>query len=119
LFFAIYVDAKGKRSYDTIPLNIVIERQKQGEKPVPETNDAGNSIYFEKLSKEQRKRIYKIVSFTGNRLYGVPYSVAKPIVDKVEFTQLNKLESSLEKLSLKDFSIKLKVDRLGNIKSYL
>lgn len=30
LFFAIYVDENGIRSYETIPLNIVIERLKQG-----------------------------------------------------------------------------------------
>ena len=139
LFFAIYKDENGKRSYDTIPLNIVIERQKQGLSTVPEKNESGHQLHFylspndlvylqnveEKevltpinvvnLTQEQKKRIYKIVSFTGNRLSAVPYAVAKSIVDKVEFTQLNKLEFSLEKLSIKDSCIKLKVDRLGNI----
>jgi CRISPR-associated endonuclease Csn1 len=141
LFFAVYVDEKGKRSYDTIPLNIVIERQKQGQLSVPETNEAGNKLVmqlspndlvyvpteeereqqikidFEKLDILQRKRIYKIVSFTGNRLYGIPFNIAKSIVDKVEFTQLNKMETSLEKVSIKDYCIKLKADRLGNIKA--
>ncbi len=140
LFFAIYVDEKGKRSYDTIPLNIVIERQKQGLLSVPEINEAGHKLLyqlspndlvyvstlneqehptfpdFDKLSISQIKRIYKIVSFTGNRLSAVPYYVAKSIVDKVEFTQLNKLEFSIEdKSSIKEVCIKLKVDRLGNI----
>jgi CRISPR-associated endonuclease Csn1 len=142
LFFAIYSDANGKRSYDTTPLNIVIERQKQGQKPVSETNEMGhqllmylspndlvylpteeerehNRIDFKKFDKEKMKNIYKIVSFTGNRLYAIPYSISKSIVDKVEFTQLNKLETSLEKKSIKDICIKLRVDRLGNIKSLL
>ncbi|MFA7493796.1 MAG: type II CRISPR RNA-guided endonuclease Cas9, partial [Proteiniphilum sp.] len=35
LFFAIYADKEGGRSYETIPLNIVIERLKQGLKEVP------------------------------------------------------------------------------------
>jgi CRISPR-associated endonuclease Csn1 len=139
LFFGIYKDEQGNRKYETIPLNIVIERQKQGLSPVPEKNESGHQlmfdlspndlvylqdedekknqdrINFEKLDREQIKRIYKIVSFTGNRLSALPYSVAKPIVDKVEFTQLNKLEFSLERFSIKDVCIKLKVDRLGNI----
>ncbi|HEV8081824.1 MAG TPA: HNH endonuclease domain-containing protein [Chitinophagaceae bacterium] len=140
LFFAIYRDEKGKRNYETIPLNLAIERQKQGLISVPETNEQGhqlmyhlspndlvyvptdeerenmNSINFGGLNKDQVKRIYKIVSFTNNRLYAIPYSVAKSIIDKVEFSQLNKLESSLDKQSLKDVCIKLKTDRLGDTK---
>lgn len=143
LFFAIYQDENGKRNYDTIPLNVVIERQKQGADPVPETNEQGhkllmylspndlvyvpteeeriniNLIDFRNLDREQLKRLYKIVSFTGNRLYSIPYGVAKSIVDKTEYTQLNKLEFSLDKISIKDVCIKLKVDRLGNIKTVL
>ncbi len=139
LFFAIYKDEKGNRSYDTVPLNIIIEREKQKLSPVPEINDAGYQLLFhlspndlvyvpskverdnssrtiiDKLTKEQVKRIYKVVSFTGTRLYAIPYSVAKSIVDKVEFTQLNKLEFSLEGLSVKEVCVKLEVDRLGNI----
>lgn len=34
LFFAVYADENGKRVYETIPLNIVIERLKQGQEPV-------------------------------------------------------------------------------------
>lgn len=139
LFFAIYQDMKGKRTYETIPLNIIIERQKQGLDSVPHLNEEGHQLLFylspgdlvyvpdieerndgnlksrEALSKKQLERIYKVVSFTGNRLYAIPHSVADVIVDKVEFTQLNKLEFSLDKLSIKDVCIKLKVDRLGNI----
>jgi len=140
LFFAIYQDENGNRNYETVPFNIVVERQKQKLSPVPEKNEAGqellfhlspndlvyvcndddkvnkNSLNFEKITIEQYKGIYKVVSFTGNRLSALPYSVAKSIVDKVEFTQLNKLEFSIEKVSIKDNCIKLKTDRLGNIK---
>src|SRR5690606_16742625 len=42
LFFAVYQNEKGKRSYESIPLNTVIERQKQYLGPVPETNDKGD-----------------------------------------------------------------------------
>ncbi|MBT3206789.1 MAG: hypothetical protein HN347_00415, partial [Bacteroidetes bacterium] len=147
LFFAIYQgkNIKGAevRQYETIPLNIVIERQKQGEDSVPEKffdkdkceysllfhlspNDLVyvptkeeqediNNIYFGNLSLEQKMRIYKIVSFTGNRLYSISYNVAKSIFDKNEYTLLNKVEFTDERYSVKETCIKLKVDRMGNI----
>jgi CRISPR-associated endonuclease Csn1 len=135
LFFAIYSDEVGKRSYETIPLNIVIERQKQGWGSVPSDNgkegrllfhlspndlvyvpneeerDNAGLIDFNNLSKEQVNRIYKIVSFTGNRLYAIHINVATTIVNKVEFAQLNKIEFTVEKESC----IKLQVNRLGSI----
>jgi CRISPR-associated endonuclease Csn1 len=54
LFFAIYQDETGKRKYDTIPLNEVLESQKQGalekRKPencsIPETNKSGDKLLF-------------------------------------------------------------------------
>jgi CRISPR-associated endonuclease Csn1 len=138
LFFAIYKDENGKRNYDTIPLNIVIERQKESLSPVPEVNESGHQLLFylspndlvyipnaeeqesvvsfDNLNNEQIKRIYKIVSFTGNRLYAIQNNIATSIVDKIEFTQLNKLEFSLDKFSIKDVCIKLKADRIGRIK---
>ncbi len=140
LFFAIYRDETGKRSYDTIPLNMVIERQKQNLSAVPEKNEDGHDLLFYlspndlvyvfsndekdsensftpgKITTFQKRNIYRIISFTGNRLSALPCTVAKSIVDKVEFTQLNKVEFSMEKLSIKDHCIKLKIDRLGNLK---
>jgi CRISPR-associated endonuclease Csn1 len=138
LFFAIYADENGKRSYETIPLNIIIERLKQGLKEVPEKNEKGHNLLFhlspndlvyvptadeiensnlvdvKNLSTKQNKRIYKIVSFTNGRLYGIPYAVASSIVNSVEFTQLNKVEF-VEKQALKENCWKLKMDRLGNL----
>lgn len=135
LFFAIYIDENGKRNYATIPLNVVIERQKQGLGPVPEKNEKGHQLLFtlspndlvyvpseeEKeatvdflnLSKEHVNKIYKIVSFTGNRLSAIPVNVSTVIVNKVEFTQLNKIEFTVEKETIK----KIKVDRLGNFQN--
>ncbi len=117
-----------KRSYATIPLNVVMERLKQGLPPAP-TDENGNEPKFvlspndlvyvpdisEKRNELDRKRIYKIVSFTSNRLYGIPYSIANSIVDKVEYSQLNKVEFTDEKISIKEVCIPIKVDRLGNI----
>jgi CRISPR-associated endonuclease Csn1 len=139
LFFAIYKDLNGKRYFETIPLNIIMERQKQGLSSGPEKDEAGHLLHFhlspndlvyipneeeqvnsnsikpEEFNKDQLNRVYKIVSFSGSRLYAVPCIVATSIVDKVEFTQLNKLEFSLEKVSIREYCIKLKSDRLGNL----
>jgi CRISPR-associated endonuclease Csn1 len=89
LFFAIYSDENGNRSYETIPLNVVIERQKQGLSPVPEQDENGNHLLFHlspndlvyvpskeesenpalvdfrNLSYKQVLKIYKFVSCTG------------------------------------------------------
>jgi len=140
LFFAIYQNIEGKRSYSSVPLNIVIERLKQGLSAVPDVNEDGTSLLFcltpndlvyiqtkeEKLSNssitldnlnnEQRTRIFKIISFTGSRLYAIPYYVSISIYDKVEFSQLNKLEFVFDKQSIKEFCIKLKTDRIGRFK---
>lgn len=137
LFFAVYADENGKRNYETIPLNVVIERLTQKLLPVPEKNEAGFHLQFHlspndlvfisdrsdetanmgsaSHSINQAHRIYKIVSFTGARLSALPHTVAKSIVDKVEFTQLNKLEFTFDRLSIKDTCMKLTCDRLGNV----
>lgn len=46
LYFAIYQDEKGNRTYETIPLNIAIDRLKNGFHPVPEKNEKGNKLLF-------------------------------------------------------------------------
>lgn len=135
LYFAIYEIEKlnnhtgefiKERKFATIPLNIVIERLKQGLPPAP-ADDNGNEPKFvlspndlvyvptEETCDLNNNSIYKIVSFTGNRLYGIPYSVANSIIDKVEYSQLNKIEFTDNKISLKEVCIPVKVDRLGNI----
>ena len=116
-----------KRSYATIPLNMVMERLKQGLSPAP-ADENGNEpkfvlspndlVYVPKAEESvqlETNSIYKIVSFTGNRLYGIPYSVASSIVDKMEYSQLNKVEFTDDKVSIKEVCLSVKVDRLGNI----
>lgn len=138
LFFAIYKDEKGKRVYETIPLNIIIERQKQGLTSVPETNEAGHSLLFhlspndlvlvptpEKqangnfvkgyhLHSEQIKRVYKFVSCTENEGHFVPNSYSSPIL-KNEFGSNNKNQNAMDGTQIKAVCLKLKIDRLGNI----
>jgi CRISPR-associated endonuclease Csn1 len=102
LFFAVYQDQNNKRNYETIPLNIVIERQKQKLPSVPETNANGDKLLFHLspndlvyvLTEEDRnmvsiekifkgnevKRIYKMVSCTAGECHFVPLSYAYPII---------------------------------------
>ena len=142
LFFAIYETEQEdkntgeiikKRSYATIPLNVVIDRQKRGLSSAPEDADGNlpkfvlspNDLVYVPTKEEiangnmtyplDKTRVYKMVSCTGNRLYVIPYYIANIIVDKKEFTQLNKIEFTDDKQSIKEICIPIKIDRLGNI----
>ena len=143
LYFGIYQGAK--RSFATIPLNEVIERQKQGLPSVPEYNEKGDlllfslspndlvyvpiegeiieNIDFRNLSKEQKERIYNVNDFSST-CYFTPNRIAKAIFPKEVDLQRkgDKLSgsydtktASLEGIQIKEVCIKLKVDRLGNI----
>lgn len=114
LFFAIYEDENGKRSYDTIPLNIVIERQKQGLCPVPEKNEKNNKLLFYlspndlvyvpteeeretsslidfcNLMKEQKSRIYKFTDGSGVMANFIPARIAS-VLFNVNKEKQNKL----------------------------
>ncbi len=98
LFFGVYADKDGKRSYDTIPLNVVIERQKQGLSSVPELNEKGHHLLFSlspndlvyvpsgdedvsiidfnNLSKEQVNRIYKFTDGSGIMANFIPANIS-------------------------------------------
>ena len=132
LYFAIYENKEGNRSYNSIPLNEVIERLKQGLSPAEDLNKRGEKLKFylspndlvyvpteeEKLSGEcklNKDRIYKMVSSTGNECHFIPYSAAMPIYDKFEFEAKNKMGRALTGEMIKAVCWKLEVDRLGNI----
>ena len=136
LFFGIYLDKNQKRIFTTIPLNIVIERLKQGLGPVPEKDEKGNLLLFSLSpndlvyvpSEEQdsevldKTRIYKMVSSTGAECYFIQSNISSVIKSydaqsKLgELGSMNKLEVTLDgKDRIKTVCIKLSVDRLGNI----
>jgi len=135
LFFAIYADDEGKRSYETIQLNIVIERLKQGLTEVPEINEKGDKLVFHlspndlvyvlneeeilngfnKSSIRNTDTIYKMVSSSGTQCFFVPNNVSVPIIQTTELGANNKSERTWSGEMIKQFCIKLKVDRLGNI----
>lgn len=154
LFFSFFATEKlnketgeteSVRSYLTIPLNVMIDCQKQfGSKwraniesylkekefvasdakllfilspndlvYLPTKEEVKNGI-----SMLDKKRIYKMVSCTGNQCFFIDEKVAKTIVDKVEFTSMNKAERAITGEMIKETCIPIKVDRLGNIIFY-
>ena len=46
LYFGVYADDNGVRSYATVALNEVIDRLKQGLSPVPEINENNDKLLF-------------------------------------------------------------------------
>ena len=142
LFFAVYekeeqdkVTGKTirKRTFATIPLQDVISRAKKQLPPAPEELNGSrlkfvlspNDLVYVPTAEElesgninrplDRSRIYKMVSCNDNRLFVIPYYVARVIVDKQEYQKKNKLEITDDGMSVKEVCIPLEVDRLGNI----
>jgi len=135
LFFAIYQDNDSNRSYESIPLNIVVERLKQGLGEVPEINEKGHQLLLhlspndlvyvpseEEINSQAKNtsisklnRIYKMVSSSGTQCFFSRNDIANTIVNKLEFSALNKMERAITGEMIKDVCIKLKIDRLGNI----
>lgn len=134
LFFAIY-ETERKRSFASIPLNVVIERLKKGLSPTPEDGKGNppkyvlspNDLVYVPTQEEikcgyinqpiQTDRIYKMVSSTGYQCFFIKSSVANTIVDKFEFSPLNKMERAITGEMIKETCIPIKIDRLGNITS--
>lgn len=134
LFYAVYDAGDGERAFESIPLNIAIFREKNGEGPVPQTDTRGNSLLFYLSPNDlvylptpdeiengridqpiDRARIYKMVSSSGRQCFFVPQSASISIIDKKEFTPLNKMERAITGEMIKDICIPIKVDRLGRV----
>lgn len=134
LFFAVYQTSSGDRVYETIPLNIVIERLKMRWTPVPETNAKGDRLLFTlspndlvyiptveecesgNISPEiDSRRIYKMVSSSGPQCFFVPHTIANPIVSTLELGANNKAEKSWDGEMIKSICVPVKIDKVGNI----
>ncbi len=142
LYFAIYEVEKldkntgeviKKRKYATIPLNIVIERLKQGLPPAPADDNGNepkfvlspNDLVYVPTEDEKRngyynislntERLYKMVSSGGYQCFFIKHNVASSIIDKVEFSSQNKMERAITGEMIKEVCIPVKIDRLGNI----
>lgn len=143
LFFGVYQknnegsENSNQRNYETIPLNIVVDRLKKKLSPVPEINENGEKLLFylspndlvyvqtkEDLISStniiENNRIYKMVSCTGNEAHFIPAFVSFPIIDNKETKELgsnNKAQRAWSNEMIKDVCIPIKVDRLGRINS--
>ncbi len=138
LFFAVYESADGKRTFETIPLNLAIENLKQGFPAAPEIHGNGSKLLFTlspndlvyiptaeqlergKISPEDidanKDRIYKFISCTGNEGHFIPYNIASPIVQTTELGANNKSQRAWTGEMIKESCIKISVNRLGRIK---
>ena len=142
LFFAVY-ETEGvdkvtgenvrKRSYATVPLNVVIERQKCGLPSAPEDENgipprfvlSPNDLVYVPTAEElesghityplERTRIYKMVSCTGNEVHFIPAFVSNPILQVKELGSNNKSQRAWSGEMIKEICMPLKVDRLGNV----
>ena len=142
LFFVIYREDKGNRGYATIPLNIVIDLQKEyktewkkhltnklkekGIELMPEKAEImyvlspGDLVYVpdgnETITNSlDVSRIYKAISMTGNQCFFIPYSAASIIVQNTEYEAKNKIGKAITGEMIKEVCIPIMVDRLGNI----
>lgn len=142
LFFAIY-QLENKRLYTTIPLNLVIDCQKEFKQNwkvrldevlkakeyidfdaqllfIISPNDLVYLPTIEELKTKQysfrKDRIYKFVSCTSNEGHFIPYFVASPIIETKELGSNNKAQRAWSGEMIKETCIPIRVDRLGNIK---
>lgn len=134
LFYAVYNGGEGQRTFESIPLNIAILREKSGDAPVPETDAQGNTLLFYLSPNDlvylptpdeleigrinypiDRGRIYKMVSSSGRQCFFLPHRTSAGIIDKQEYTTLNKMERAITGEMIKEICIPIKVDRLGKI----
>lgn len=142
LFFAVF-EKDGKRSYLTIPLNVMIDCQKQygklwkqnvesylKEKELVEKDvkllfilSPNDLVYLPTenelkngISNPNKDLIYKFVSCTSNEAHFIPSFVANPIVQITELGSNNKAQRAWNNKMIKETCIPIEVDRLGNIK---
>ncbi|MBQ9546269.1 MAG: type II CRISPR RNA-guided endonuclease Cas9 [Bacteroidales bacterium] len=137
LFFVIYTTNKGDRGFETIPLNTIIDLQKRYEKSWKEhlsevdsiPKDAkilhvlspGDLVYVPEsdliptITSLNPNRIYNVVSMQDYQLFCLNHRVASFIVDKSEFSTLNKMERATSGEMIKKICLPIHVDRLGNI----
>lgn len=145
LYFAVYEtqidNGIKKRSFVTIPYKVIVDSQKRDSKKwmslvnqwaYKENLIADNASFLfslspgdlvyvptpeknVKLSGLAKDRLYKFISSNDANAYFIPATVASPIINKVEYTQLNKTPRTDSGELIRETCIPIKVDRLGNI----
>ena len=131
LFFGIYINDDGKRSYSTIPLNEVLERLKQKLSPVPKININGDKLLFyispgdlvyvseneEKLDDREQldsNNIYRLISCTENEAHFIPANISNPILQTIELGSNNKAQRAWSGKMIKETCMPLTINRIGD-----
>lgn len=132
-----------KRAFATIPFKVAVDCQKRGKKEWRTLLDEwvhsenivsenaklqfilspGDLVYVPTAEeihsgniRLDKSRIYKFVSSSDVDAYFIPVAVASPIVNKVEYSQLNKISRvSQDEPLIKEICKPINVDRLGNL----
>lgn len=86
LFFGIYIDKEGNRSFDTIPLDKIIERQKQKLSPVPEKK----TIEVEKKKQKEISELNLLFHLSPDDLVYIPTEDEKVNINAIDFKNLTK-----------------------------
>ncbi|MBR4886341.1 MAG: type II CRISPR RNA-guided endonuclease Cas9 [Muribaculaceae bacterium] len=144
LYFAIYeteqIDKSSgeitkKRTFASIPLNLVVERLKLGLPPAPSDENgvdptfvlSPNDLVYLPNAIENKNagidynRIYKFVSCNKNQAFFILANIASPILgvtkiyDQNELGSNNKAERAWTGEMIKETCVPIKIDRLGSI----
>lgn len=135
-------DGTEKRSFVTVPFKAAVDCQRRGQKnwrllldqwihaeqlvadhaELKYILSPGDLVYVptqgepnDGVKALKRDRIYKFVSSSDTNAYFVPATVAAPIVNKIEYTQLNKTPRTDAGELIRETCTPIVVDRLGNI----
>jgi CRISPR-associated endonuclease Csn1 len=76
------------------------------------SNPKYNEFWNDKLNRA--KNIYTVVKFSKGNIYFLKHDIANPIINKIEFGTQD-CYTQVNGVSIKDYCIKLNIDRLGNI----
>lgn len=124
LVFVIYKNEKTgehlTNDLSSIGFNEVVERTKLN-LPLADNQEGFNTIILSPndivsiRDNMDNIQILKSVSFTGSRAYFIPVNYSSSILDKFEYTSLNKIEKEDSGITIKNNCVKLKVTRLGEI----
>ena len=74
-------------------------------------------LNFWNNKQERAKNVYTVVKFSGNEIYFLKHDVSKIIVNRLEFGSQNCYQL-VNDVSIKEYCLKIRVDRLGNIKPF-
>jgi Uncharacterized protein conserved in bacteria len=133
LFFAIYADKDGNRSFESIPFNESLECMKNNLPVAKDINDKSEKLQFVlspgdlvvvtdengTVPNMENAKIYKMMSSSDKDCFFIPQSVAMPIVKTAELGSNNKSEKSWDGVAIKKNCFKLILDRLGNVEKII